>query len=60
MKPVVNIDFQRMGKAFQQHVREKAARFGSTIVYLKNGVLIEEDPRTHEHRVLKQIACKIH
>jgi hypothetical protein len=60
MKSRVNIDFLRMGKAFQQHVRQKAARFGSTIVYLKNGMLLEEDPKRHEHRVFKQIDHNIH
>lgn len=53
-------DFPEHGKALQQHVRQKAARFGSTIVYLKNGMLLEEDPKTHQHRVLKQIAYKNH
>ena len=56
MKPMVKIDFQRMGKAFQRHIRQKAARCGGTIVYLRNGKLMEEDPKTH---VLKQIAYKI-
>lgn len=58
MKSMVNIDFQRMGKAFQQHVRQKAARSGSTIVYLKNGMLTEEDPKTHQLRILKQVDYK--
>lgn len=57
MSSKVNIDFQRMAKALQRHVREKAARSGSTIVYLKDGILMEEDPKTH--RILKQISYKI-
>lgn len=59
MKSQVNIDFQRMGEALRQHVRQKAARSGSTIVYLKNSMLIEEDPKTHQQRILKQIDDKI-
>lgn len=44
-KSDVNIDFDVMAKAMLEHVRNKAACAGSTIIYKKNGALIEEDPR---------------
>ncbi len=42
----VNIDFDVMATALRNHVREKAARSNSTIIYLKNGVIIKEAPTT--------------
>lgn len=54
MKPKqVNIDFKKMGKAFREHVRKKATLAGSTIIYKKNGQLIEEDPATSKKIILK-------
>jgi hypothetical protein len=54
MKPMqVNIDFKKMEKAFREHVRNKAMLAGSTIIYKKNGQLIEEDPATSKKTVLK-------
>jgi hypothetical protein len=54
MKPrQVNINFKKMGKAFREHVRKKAMLAGSTIIYKKNGQLIEEDPATSKKTVLK-------
>jgi hypothetical protein len=41
----VNIDFKKMAVAFRTHVRMKASNAGSTIVYLSNGWLIEENPK---------------
>jgi ABC-type proline/glycine betaine transport system ATPase subunit len=46
MKPQsVNIDFTKMAVAFRKHVLEKALNAGSTIIYMKDGKLIEEDPK---------------
>lgn len=50
----VNIDFQIMAKAMREHVRNKATRAGSTIVYKKNGALIEEDPKNSKTTILKK------
>jgi ABC-type proline/glycine betaine transport system ATPase subunit len=41
----VNIDFKRMAVAFRKHVLEKALNAGSTIIYMRNGKIIEEDPK---------------
>jgi hypothetical protein len=53
-KSPVNINFDAMSKAFQQHVREKAKKAGSTIVYQKDNQLIEENPLTGEKKILKE------
>jgi hypothetical protein len=50
----VNIDFKVMQQALKQNVRDKAIKAESTIVYLKNGRLIEEDPKTSSKRTLKK------
>lgn len=50
----VNIDFKVMQQALKQSVRDKAIKAGSTIVYLKNGQLIEEDPKTLSKRAIKR------
>ena len=50
----VNIDFKVMQKALKKSVRDKAIKAGSTIVYLKDGRLIEEDPKTQTTRTLKK------
>lgn len=50
----VNIDFKVMQQALKQSVRDKAIKAGSTIVYLKDGCLIEEDPRTLSKKTLKK------
>jgi hypothetical protein len=51
--PLVRIDFELLSKLFQEYVREKAKQFGSTIVYKKGDILIEEDPQDSTQRVLK-------
>lgn len=43
-----------MRKAIKEAVREKAMKANSTIVYLKDGELIEEDPKTQTKHVLKK------
>lgn len=50
----VNINFERLRRAFQRNVRNKARRSGSTIVYKRANQLIEEDPQTSQKRVLKE------
>jgi hypothetical protein len=48
----INIDFKKMEKAFREHVRRKAMQAGSTIIYKKNGQLVEEDPATSKKIIL--------
>jgi len=50
--PQINIDFKKMEKAFREHVRRKAMQAGSTIIYKKNGQLVEEDPATSKKIIL--------
>ena len=50
----VNIDFKVMQQALKQSVRDKAIKAGSTIVYVKDGQLIEENPATQTKRTLKK------
>ena len=56
--PQVHINFKIMEKAFREHVRKKAIQAGSTIIYKKDGQLIEEDPKTSEKFVLKAGSLK--
>jgi len=42
----VNIDFKKMATAFRLHVLKKALSAGSSIIYMKNGKIVEEDPAT--------------
>lgn len=53
-KSKVNIDFKLMKKALKESVRDKAIKAGSTIVYLEDGEIIEEDPKTKTKRILKK------
>jgi ABC-type uncharacterized transport system ATPase component len=41
----VKIDFKIMSVAFRNHVIQKAIIAGNAIVYLKDGKIVEEDPR---------------
>lgn len=50
----VNIDFIKLGKAFQLYIREKAKISGSTILYKSGDHLIEENPRTSQKTILKK------
>ena len=47
----VNIDFKIMQKAMKEAVRAKALLYGSSIVYLKDGQLIEEYPRANTQKI---------
>jgi len=51
-KPV-NIDFEKMAVAFRSQVRLKAFKAGGSIVYLKDGKLIEENLQKAKIRVLQ-------
>ena len=53
MNSSVNIDFEVMRYAVKKHAREKAIKFGSTLIYVENGRLIEEDPSSSKKIVLK-------
>ncbi len=55
MKSDVNIDFTVMKKTFRELVVAKAKKANSTIVYVENGQLIEEDPNTSQKRVLSTV-----
>ena len=48
----VNIDFKKMEKAFREYVRKKAIEAHNTIIYKKNGQLIEENPATLEKKII--------
>ncbi len=50
----VNIDFKVMQQALKNSVRDKAIKAGSTIIYLKEGKVVEEDPKTQSKRILKK------
>ncbi len=56
--PQVHINFKIMEKAFREHVRKKAIQAGSTIIYKKDGQLIEEDPKTSKKIILKAGSLK--
>ncbi len=43
-----------MQKALKAAVRAKALQFGSSIIYLKDGELVEENPRTITVRSVKR------
>jgi phage gp45-like len=51
----INIDFKKIAIAFRAHVRLKALKAGSTIVYVQDGNLIEENPKDSS----KQIKSKV-
>lgn len=53
-KGLVNIDFKVMAKALREYVRKTALLSGNTIVYLKSGEVVEENPKTTETRILKR------
>jgi hypothetical protein len=51
-KKMVHINFEVMAKAFREFVRQKAIQADNTIVYVKDGLLIEENPKTSAKNVL--------
>ena len=51
----INIDFNEMEKAFPEHIRKKALKAGSSIVYVENNQLIKEDPAIKKKLIL--ISC---
>ena len=54
-KQPVRINFKKAKETFREFVRDKARQAGSTIVYMANGQLIEEDPRTEKITILKEV-----
>jgi hypothetical protein len=48
----INIDFKAMAKAIKEAVRKKAALVESSVVYIKDGKLIEEFPQTNTIKIL--------
>ena len=51
---LVNIDFKIMAKALKEHVRNTALLSGNTIVYIKSGEMVEENPKTRQIQILKR------
>lgn len=49
MRQPVNINFKEMSMAYRAHVRSKAKKAGTTIVYIRNGNLVEENPIDLSH-----------
>ena len=49
MRRAVNINFKKMSLAYRAHVRLKAKKAGNTIVYIRDGNLIEENPTDLSH-----------
>lgn len=54
----VYINYDALARAFGKHVRKKAATANSTIIYLRDGAIVEEDPKSHTRKVLKRLAAK--
>ncbi len=52
-------NFDAFAEHMAAHVREKAAKAGSTILYSHDGKLIEENPATGERRVLEEEETKV-
>lgn len=55
----INIDRSKMKPAMREHVRAKAIKAGSEIVYLSQGNIIIENPATGEKKILKRGSRKI-
>jgi len=53
-KQPVNINFKQFRKTFREYVRNKAIEAGSTIVYVIDNRLVEEDPKSEKITVLKE------
>ncbi|MEP7167887.1 MAG: hypothetical protein ABI855_00805 [Bacteroidota bacterium] len=51
---LVNIDFKVMAKALKEFVRKNAVLSDNTIVYIKSGQVVEENPKTFQTRILKR------
>lgn len=55
---LVHIDFKKMQSAIWIYVRRKAEVSGSNIIYVKNGQLIQENPKANKKTVLKVVFPK--
>jgi len=53
-KPLINIDFKKFRTSFREYVRSKAIEAGSTIVYVMDNKLVEEDPKSEKITILKE------
>jgi hypothetical protein len=56
--PQVHIDFKKMQTAIKAYARRKAEISGSNIIYVKNGQLIQENPKSNKKTVLKVVFPK--
>lgn len=56
--PQVHIDFKKMQAAIKAYVRRKAEISGSNIIYVRNGQLIQENPKSNKKTVLKVVFPK--
>lgn len=52
----VNIDFEKMQTALKLFARKRAEKAGSNIIYIQNGKLIKENPKTHQKTILKSVS----
>ena len=55
----VHINFEVMAKAFREFVRTKAIKADNTIVYVKDGALIEENPKNSVKTILNSNLLKV-
>jgi hypothetical protein len=56
--PQVHIDFKKMQSAIRAYVRRKAEISGGNIIYVENGQLIQENPKSNKKTVLKVVFPK--
>ncbi len=59
MKSVlIHKNFEAFAKSFRMYVRKKAIAYGNTITYLKDGKIIEENPKDGSVIIVKEIFTK--
>ena len=57
-KAKVNFDMEAMLNGLPSYIREKARKAGSCIIYVENGYIIKEDPRTGQKTAVQQVEEK--
>ena len=57
-KGPVHFDMKRMEKLVPAFVRYRAIKAGSDMIYMENGQIIQEDPRTGKKTVVKDRSLK--
>ena len=56
---VFNIDRKAMAKATAKHVRAKALKYGNELIYVEDGNIIAEDPKTGKKKILNKSTRKL-